>query len=91
MIYDITDKFSFVLVSSYFKKQIKDKCNKNKRVILLGNKSDFEEQRKVSFEEGKTLAKLNNYIFMEVSCLKNENIKIAMEIAISVGLNDIKK
>ena len=45
---------------------------------------DLEEKRQVSFEEGKSLAKLNNYVFMEVSCLYNKNIKEAMEIAFSL-------
>ena len=52
----------------------------------MGNKSDLEEFRQVPFEKGKSFAKLNNYIFMEVSCLENKNIKEAMEIAISIGL-----
>ena len=88
--YDITNKESFNEVSIYYKKLIGDKCTKNQKIILLGCKIDLEELRKVSFEEGKSLAQLNNYIFMEISCLKNENIKKAMEIAISVGLKDIQ-
>ena len=86
--YDIADRYSFDEVTNYYKNIIKDKCTKNQRVILLGNKTDLEERREVSFDEGKSLAELNDYIFMEVSCLKNENIKKAMEIAISVGLKD---
>ena len=42
----------------------------------MGNKSDLEEFRQVPFEKGKSFAKLNNYIFMEVSCLENKNIEI---------------
>lgn len=89
IIYDITSKYTFNEVSNYYKNVIKDQCNKNQRVILLGNKSDLEEEREVSFEEGKSLAELYNYIFMEVSCKKNENIKKAIEIAISVGLKEL--
>ena len=84
--YDIANRHSFDEVSNYYKSIIKDKFTKNQRVILLGNKTDLEERREVSFDEGKSLAELNDYIFMEVSCLKNENIQKAMEIAISVGL-----
>ena len=40
----------------------------------------------MSFEEGKSLAKLNNYAFMEVSLKDIESIKDAIEIAISLGL-----
>ena len=89
IIYNITNKYAFDEVSNYYKNVIKYKCNKNQRVILLGNKADLEEEREVSFEEGKSLAKLYNYIFMEVSCIKNENIKKSMEIAISFGLKEL--
>ena len=81
--YDITDKHTFKEVSS-FNELINKNCNKNPKIILLGNKADLEEKRQVSFEEGKSLAKLNNYVFMEVSCKKNKNIKEAMEIAFSL-------
>ena len=83
IMYDITNKHSFNEVSS-FNELIKNNCNKNQKVILLGSKADLEEERQVSFEEGKSLAKLNNYVFMEVSCLYNKNIKEAMEIAFSL-------
>ena len=90
IIYDITDKSSFDAVSLYYKNIIKDNCTKNQRVILLGNKTDLELLRQVSINEGKSLAEDNNYVFMEVSCLKNK-VKKAMEIAISIGLNDLNK
>ena len=85
IMYDITNKDSFKGLST-FNEVIKNYWDKNKKVILLGNKSDLEKERKVSFEEGKYLAKLNNFIFMEVSCLENRNIKETMEIAISIGV-----
>ena len=85
IMYDITNKNSFNELS-FFNEAIKNNCDKNQKVILLGNKADLEKEREVSIEEGKSLAKLNKYIFMEVSCLENRNIKEAMEIAISIGV-----
>ena len=90
IMYDITNKDSFNEVS-YFNQQIKEICKMNKKVILLGNRVVLDKEREVSFEEGKSLAKSNNFVFMEVSCVKNENIKKAMEIAISIGLKDLNK
>ena len=90
IMYDITNKDSFNDVS-FYNELIKKNCNRNKKVILLGNRVVLDKERQVSFEEGKSLAKSNNFIFMEVSCVKNENIKKAMEIAISIGLKDLKK
>ena len=36
-------------------------------VILIGNKSDLEEQREVPTEEGRTFAKNNDLMFFETS------------------------
>ena len=52
-------------------------CKSDVKVILLGNKSDLEEQRTVSQEEGKNLANNNGYIFMESSCKDNYNVSDA--------------
>ena len=41
LVYDITDKRSFDDIKKYFNVKIKEKCKKNIKVILLGNKTDF--------------------------------------------------
>ena len=84
LMYNINAKKSFEAISDF--KLIKDNCNEDIKVLLLGNKSSLIEKREVSFEEGKSLAKLNNYAFMEVSLKDIESIKDAIEIAISLGL-----
>ena len=40
----------------------------------MGNKTDLEDQRKVSSEEGAGFSLENGYIFMETSCLQNKNV-----------------
>ena len=85
LMYNINAKKSFEAISD-FNKLIKDNSNEDIKVLLLGNKSSLIEKREVSFEEGKSLAKLNNYAFMEVSLKDIESIKDAIEIAISLGL-----
>ena len=82
LIYDITNRDSFELCENYFKEKIKDNCIKETKIILLGNKNDEEEYRKVSTEEGYKFALENNYIFMETSCKKNENVYEVFENAI---------
>ena len=57
---------------------------KNIPVILLGNKADLENKRKVSLEEGVKLSKNENYIFKETSCLKNKNVVDAFEALIEM-------
>jgi len=74
LVYDITKKESFNSCKKYYIERIKELCKSNIKVILLGNKSDLEEKREVSEEEGKKLAASNNYLFLEISCRDNYNI-----------------
>jgi hypothetical protein len=59
--------------------------------MLIGNKNDREEERKVTTEEGYDFALENNYIFMEGSCFKNDCIYEAFEILITEVLLENKK
>ena len=91
LVYDISDKYSFDQLKDYFIETIKEKCKKNIQIILLGNKTDLEDKRQVSSEEGANLALLNNYIFLETSCLKNENVADAFETLIEITNREAKK
>ena len=91
LVYDISDKYSFEQLKDYFIETIKEKCKKNIQIILLGNKTDLEEKRQVSAEEGANLALLNNYIFLETSCLKNKNVADAFETLIEITNREAKK
>ena len=91
LVYDISNKYSFEQQKDYFIETIKEKCKKNNQIILLGNKTDLEDKRQVSSEEGAYLALLNNYIFLETSCLKNENVADAFETLIEITNREAKK
>ena len=84
LVYDITNKRSFEEIKNYFNYNIKEKCKKGIRVIVLGNKTDLEEKREVPSEEGATFCLQNDYIFMETSCLKNRNVADAFETLIEM-------
>ena len=43
------------------------KCKKNIYKILIGNKCDLEDKRKVTFQEGKDFADRNGMQFLETS------------------------
>ena len=91
LVYDITKKETFEKVKNYYIPNIKDKCKLGIKVILLGNKTDLEEDRKVSQDEGKNLAKDNDYIFMESSCKDNYNVSDAFTALVEMTNTDIKK
>jgi len=48
-------------------------CYKNILIYLIGNKSDLEDKRQVSYEEGKKFAEENNLVFYETSALNGNN------------------
>ena len=48
--------------------------------ILVGNKSDWENYRRVSTEDGQMLAKRNGIPFIETSAKTNHNIEEVINI-----------
>ncbi len=52
LVYDITNKKTFDEIENYYVKEINDLCNKNIKVILVGNKADLENERKISKKKG---------------------------------------
>ena len=73
LVYDISDKKTFE-ECKYYSQQIKERCKRDIKVILLGNKTDLKDNREVSSELGAKFATENEYTFMETSCLNNKNV-----------------
>ena len=88
LVYSISDRNSFDEIKNYYNPKIKEYCKKNIKVVLLGNKTDLENERKVSQEEGSDFALENDYLFMETSCLKNEHVSDAFETLIEITNNE---
>ena len=75
LVYDISNERSFSKIQ-YWINEIKSNSNiDNSTFILFGNKNDLEEERKVSFEEGKEYAEQNRFQFLEGSAKTGNNIK----------------
>ena len=91
LVYDISERHSFDELKNYFIEKIKEKCKKDIQVILLGNKTDLEDKRKIQSDEGAKLALENNYIFLETSCLKNTNVADAFETLIEITNRETMK
>ena len=81
LVYDVTNSYSFDEIQDYYCKKIEDNCNKDIKVILLGNKSDLENERQIQPEEGATFAAKKGFMFMETSCLKNKNVSDEMSLS----------
>ncbi len=75
LVYDITNKKSFMDVKDKWYKDLNKHLDLNSVVIgLIGNKSDMEDERQVTKKEALDFAKDKNLIFQEVSAKTNDNI-----------------
>ena len=70
IVYDITNSQSFDDIIKWYE-EIKKSGDKGVSIILVGNKCDLENERKVSIEMGKNKAKEMNCPFYETSALSN--------------------
>ena len=91
LVYDITKKKSFKRIKNYYIKKIKENCKNIFKVVLLGNKTDKNDEREVSEKDGRDLALKNNYIFMESSCKDNYNVSDAFTALVEMTNNDMIK
>ena len=73
LVYSINNLQSFQHIRKWFDES-KKYTPENIPTILVGNKCDLENERVVSFEEGKTLADSLGISFFETSAKKDINV-----------------
>ena len=78
VLYDICRKKSFENVDKWID-DFKSKADDDAVIILIGNKSDLDDKREVSKEEGESKAQTNKFAFMETSAKGNNNVQKAFE------------
>ena len=71
VVYDISSEESFQHIQSWIK-DCKDLAPKTVQLVLIGNKSDLEEERAIQKERGEELARENNMLFFETSALNGK-------------------
>ena len=76
LVYDVTDEASFLSVRNWMR-QIDQNAAENVNRILIGNKCDMEDARKVSYDSGKALAAEFKINFFETSAKLNSNVEKA--------------
>ena len=72
IVYDITDEDSFKGAKSWIR-ELKKKTS-NCLIILVGNKIDLKEKRKLNAHDVRDYARDNNIIYMESSAKSGENV-----------------
>ncbi len=78
LIYDISDRDSFDSMPKWIE-EVLDVKNSEAVFALIGNKVDLENERKVSFEEGKKFAEEKSFLFQEVSAKNGKNFETLFE------------
>ena len=76
MVYDITDLESFQNLNTWLI-EIEKNASKNVYKILVGNKSDLESERKVTYEQGQEFAAQYGMKFIETSAKESKNVQEA--------------
>jgi Ras-related protein Rab-1A len=79
IVYDITDRNSFVNIKDWLK-EIEKFASDSVSRIIIGNKSDLEADRAVSKEEGKELAQGLGVEWIETSAKNSDNVNDAFRI-----------
>ena len=72
-VYDVTKRESFENIKNLIA-ECKENSSPETIFIIVGNRSDLEDERIVNYEEGKTLADKYSAKFYEVSSKNNKNI-----------------
>ena len=78
LIFDVTDKDSFRNLSNWII-EIEKNANKNVLKVLIGNKTDLEEKRVITYNQGKEFADTYGLKYIETSVKKNINVNEAFE------------
>ena len=80
IVFDLTSHESFealpIWIENYYKNG-----PEQKNIILIGNKKDLEEDRKVSSQEAENFAETNNMMYFETSAKDGENIDYVFNYA----------
>jgi len=74
IVYDITDNESFNSINSWLI-EVEKNASKNVYKILVGNKCDLEEKRKVQVSQGKEFADTHGMKFFETSAKNAQGVE----------------
>ena len=88
LVYDITRRDTFQHLANWLQDAIEN-GNPDMSIILVGNKTDLEQRRSVSFEEGQRFARDNNLLFVEASAKTASNVEAAFNDPAEVILKKV--
>lgn len=83
IVYDITNKSSFDHLTKWLDELRAFSRSGVLNVLLVGNKTDMDVQRQVSYEQAAAYAAKNEMAFMETSCVTLSNVHEAFQSLVS--------
>ncbi|XP_022950001.1 ras-related protein Rab11A [Cucurbita pepo subsp. pepo] len=90
LVYDITKRQTFDHIPRWLE-ELRSHADKNIVIILIGNKSDLEDQRAVSTEDAKEFAEKEGLFFLETSALESTNVESAFMTILTEIFNIMNK
>lgn len=90
IVYDITRLKTFDNVDKWIN-DLKANTSEEISILLLGNKSDLQENREVSKEQGESKAQQFDIGFLETSALNGDNIDAAFQKLVNEVYNKCSK
>lgn len=81
-VYDITNPISFGNIKQWIL-DFKQKAVDPHSMVIIGNKSDLETKRAVTYEQGKELADSYGCHFLEISAKGSDNVRIAIQTLVT--------
>lgn len=74
LVFDITDINTFENASMWLQ-ELRESCNQNAFILLVGNKKDRESEREVGEEAAREFARQQMIEYREASALNGDNVK----------------
>lgn len=89
LLYDITDRSTYNNVMNWYN-DARNQSGPDMVIVLVGNKSDLQEARDVTFLEASRLAQENGMLFLETSAKTGEGIEEAFVMCSKMILTRIE-
>ncbi|CRK96488.1 CLUMA_CG010006, isoform A [Clunio marinus] len=87
LVYDVTKTSSFQKLETWLE-ELETNTNQNITKMIVGNKIDLKDERRVDREMGKKFAKQQRALFVETSAASNINVQMAFEELVKKILED---
>ncbi|XP_068641330.1 ras-related protein Rab11D [Aristolochia californica] len=90
LVYDITKRQTFDHIPRWLE-ELRSHADKNIVIILIGNKTDLEDQRAVPTEDAKEFAQKEGLFFLETSALEATNVENAFITVLTEIFNIVNR